>query len=72
MTRRRTTSSRPGFITSRLNAADRDQVHRVHDVLLELGADILDPPAEYDDDPGYYAVFCRDPDGFKLEVVHLP
>ena len=71
-TRRRTTSSLPGFHHLALNAADRDQVHRVHDVLLELGADILDPPAEYDYDPGYYAVFCRDPDGFKLEVVHLP
>jgi len=62
----------PGFHHLALNAADRDQVHRIHDVLLELGADILDAPAEYDYAPGYYAVFCRDPDGFKLEVVHLP
>ena len=23
-------------------------------------------------DPGYYAVFARDPDGFKIEVVHIP
>jgi hypothetical protein len=22
--------------------------------------------------PGYYAVFFYDPDGIKLEVVHLP
>ena len=34
-------------------------------------ADVLDAPAEYDYDPGYYAVFFRDPDGFKLEVVRL-
>jgi glyoxylase I family protein len=62
----------PGFHHLALNAADRAQVDRVHDVLIELGADILDAPAEYDYNPGYYAVFCRDPDGFKLEVVHIP
>ena len=62
----------PGFHHLALNAADRDQVHRVHRILLDLGADILDAPAEYDYDPGYYAVFFRDPDGFKLEVVHIP
>jgi catechol 2,3-dioxygenase-like lactoylglutathione lyase family enzyme len=55
-----------------LNAADRDQVDRVHDVLVSLGANILDPPAEYDYDPAYYAVYARDPDGFKIEVVHIP
>ena len=62
----------PGFHHLAVNAADRDQVHRVHDVLLKLGADILDAAAEYDTAPGYYAVVCRDPDGLKLEVVHLP
>ena len=62
----------PGFHHLALNAADRAQVDPVHDLLVELGADVLDPPAEYDYGPGYYAVFFRDPDGFKLEVVHLP
>jgi glyoxylase I family protein len=62
----------PGFHHLALNAADREQVHRVYDMLVDLGADILDAPAEYDYNPGYYAVFFRDPDGFKLEVVHLP
>jgi glyoxylase I family protein len=62
----------PGFHHLALNAVDRDQVDRVHDVLVSLGANILDPPAEYDYDPGYYAVFARDPDGFKIEVVHIP
>jgi len=62
----------PGFHHLALNAVDRDQVHRVHEVLLALDADILDAPAEYDYDPGYYAVFFRDPDGLKLEVVHIP
>jgi glyoxylase I family protein len=27
-------------------------------------------PREYDYTPGYYAVFLRDPDDLKLEVVH--
>ena len=62
----------PGFHHLALNAADRDQVDRVHDALAGIGADILDPPAEYDYNPGCYAVFARDPDGFKLEVVHIP
>jgi glyoxylase I family protein len=62
----------PGFHHLALNAADRDQVHRVHEILVGLGAEILDAPAEYDYDPGYYAVFFLDPDGLKLEVVHIP
>jgi glyoxylase I family protein len=62
----------PGFHHLALNAADRAQVHRVHEVLVGLGAEILDAPAEYDYDPGYYAVFFLDPDGLKLEVVHIP
>jgi catechol 2,3-dioxygenase-like lactoylglutathione lyase family enzyme len=62
----------PGFHHLALNAADRAQVDRVHELLVALGADVLDAPAEYDYNPGYYAVFFRDPDGFKLEVVHIP
>jgi catechol 2,3-dioxygenase-like lactoylglutathione lyase family enzyme len=61
----------PGFHHLALNAADREQVRRVHEVLVGLGAEILDPPGEHNDEPGYYAVFFRDPDGFKLEVVHI-
>ncbi|KAG0270072.1 hypothetical protein DFQ27_000729 [Actinomortierella ambigua] len=33
---------------------------------------ILDPPAEYQYMPKYYAVFFTDPSGFKLELVHTP
>lgn len=36
------------------------------------GGKILDPPKEYDYAPGYYAVFFTDPDGIKLEIVHIP
>lgn len=36
------------------------------------GGRILDPPREYDYTPGYYALFFADPDGIKLELVHIP
>ena len=36
------------------------------------GGKIIDPPKEYDYLPGYYAVFFNDPDGLKLELVHVP
>ena len=35
-------------------------------------AEIESEPREYAYSPGYYAVFFRDPDGLKLEVVHRP
>jgi hypothetical protein len=43
----------------------------VHELVLSLGAEILGPPAAYDDEPDHYAVFLRDPDGLKLEVLHV-
>jgi glyoxylase I family protein len=39
---------------------------RARDVELES------EPQEYTYIPGYYAVFFYDPDGLKLEVVHVP
>jgi catechol 2,3-dioxygenase-like lactoylglutathione lyase family enzyme len=53
------------------NASDRAHVDRVHELLRTVGAEILDPPGEYDDEPDHYAVFFRDPDGFKLEVLSV-
>jgi glyoxylase I family protein len=40
--------------------------------LRKAGATIESGPREYDYTPGYYAVFFRDPDGIKLEVLHRP
>jgi catechol 2,3-dioxygenase-like lactoylglutathione lyase family enzyme len=40
--------------------------------LREAGAEIESGPKEYGYIPGYYAVFFYDPDGIKLEVVHVP
>jgi glyoxylase I family protein len=39
---------------------------RAHRVEIESG------PEEYAYTPGYYAVFFYDPDGLKLEIVHVP
>jgi glyoxylase I family protein len=36
------------------------------------GGRVTDLPREYDYVPGYYAVFFTDPDGMKLELVHVP
>ena len=34
--------------------------------------EIESEPQEYTYQPGYYAVFFYDPDGIKLEIVHVP
>jgi catechol 2,3-dioxygenase-like lactoylglutathione lyase family enzyme len=38
----------------------------------EQGLEIETAPKEYDYRPGYDAGFFHDPDGIKLEVVHVP
>ena len=40
--------------------------------LRSQGAEIESGPEEYHYIPGYYAVFFYDPDGIKLEIVHVP
>lgn len=53
-------------------ASSREAVDALHKDLVAAGANILDAPAEYPYAPGYYATFFTDPDGIKLEFVHLP
>jgi glyoxylase I family protein len=62
----------PGLHHFAWNADSREEVDRFHRLLLERGVEVLDPPAEYDYEPGYYAVFFSDPDALKLELVHVP
>jgi glyoxylase I family protein len=62
----------PGLNHVAFNAEDRQQVQRLHDLLKEIGAKVLDPPAEYPYFPGYYAVYFTDPDGLKFEFVFWP
>ncbi len=62
----------PGLHHFAWNAENRQEVDRFHELLVERGVEVLDPPAEYGYEPGYYAVFFADPDGLKLELVHVP
>jgi catechol 2,3-dioxygenase-like lactoylglutathione lyase family enzyme len=39
---------------------------------LANGVLLESAPQEYTYSPGYYAVFFYDPDGLKLEIVHVP
>ena len=55
-------------------------VERAWDVMLDVeriapclpGAAIESSPREYTYFTGYYAVFFYDPDGIKLEILHVP
>lgn len=63
---------RVGLCEVAFRAENRAQVDAVATGLAGIGARILDPPREYPYRPGYYAVFFADPDGIKLELVHIP
>ena len=51
---------------SRAQVDDRAAWVRTQDVEVES------EPQEYTYRPGYYATFFYDPDGLKLEIVHVP
>jgi glyoxylase I family protein len=55
-----------------LEAASRSVVDERAEWLRERGAEIESGPEEYTYIPGYYAVFFYDPDGIKLEILHVP
>ena len=64
---------RVGLCEVAFRAESRAQVDALARDLPGIGASILDPPREYPEYvPGYYAVFFADPDGIKLELVHIP
>ncbi len=63
----------PGIHHLALRADSRKQVDQLYQTLLQVNAQILDPPKDYPKyEPGYYAVFFLDPDGIKLEYVFTP
>jgi len=53
-------------------APSREAVDAFHAAALAEGGSDAGAPGERDYTPGYYAAFARDPDGNKLEAVHLP
>jgi catechol 2,3-dioxygenase-like lactoylglutathione lyase family enzyme len=52
-------------------AASRAEVDRLHSELMGIGAAIVSPPREYPEynPPGYYALFFKDLEGIKYEIV---
>jgi glyoxylase I family protein len=55
-----------------LEASSRAAIDERAEWLRSQGAEIESGPEEYAYMPGYYAVFFYDPDGIKLELVHVP
>jgi glyoxylase I family protein len=53
-------------------ASSRAAVNERAEWLRREGVEIESGPEEYGYMPGYYAVFFFDPDGIKLEIVHVP
>jgi glyoxylase I family protein len=53
-------------------AASRDEVDERADWARMQQVEIESEPQEYTYLPGYYAAFFYDPDGLKLEIVHVP
>jgi catechol 2,3-dioxygenase-like lactoylglutathione lyase family enzyme len=63
---------RPGALHHlAFQAASRAEVDGLYEALQGIGAEIVEPPREYPEytPPGYYAVFFKDPDGIKYEIV---
>lgn len=53
-------------------ADSRADVDAMYSKLREIGATVLDPPADYAYFPEYYAVYFTDPDGIKFEFAYAP
>ena len=74
--RRRYDRFAPGPHHLAFQVDDDARVDEVHRVMMEAGAEVLDPPFDYGGRSGYgeryYAAYFADPDGFKIEVVHAP
>ncbi|AGH49268.1 glyoxalase/bleomycin resistance protein/dioxygenase [Sphingomonas sp. MM-1] len=63
----------PGVQHIAWRAESREDVDRLHALLVEQGIKVLDPPAHYPQYSGdYYALFFEDLDGIKLEYAHTP
>lgn len=53
-----------------IRVESKEMVDELYNKLLELGAEILDTPKAYPEyTSNYYAVFYKDPNGFKMEFM---
>lgn len=53
-------------------AKTREDVDRVHELVLELGGTVVHAPEEAQWAPGYYSLLFEDPDGIRLEINFVP
>jgi catechol 2,3-dioxygenase-like lactoylglutathione lyase family enzyme len=63
---------RPGALHHlAFRASSRTEVDGLHRELVKIGALIVSPPREYPEyvPPGYYALFFKDLEGIKYEIV---
>ncbi len=60
-------SAKPNSNRIAFVATSNDQIDRIAEALPRIGALEIEGP-NYDEGPGYYALFFADPDGHKLEV----
>lgn len=66
---------RPGSLHHLAFRADsREQVDQLYAKTRNIGATIVEAPREYPEyvPKGYYALFFKDPQGIKYEIVHAP
>lgn len=50
----------------------REDIDKLHAVLVEMKANIIHPPDQGPWAPGYYSVLFEDPDGIRLEANFVP
>jgi len=51
-------------------AGSRSEIDGLHKTLIKIGAQIVEPPKLYMEyGPDYYALFFKDPEGIKYELV---
>jgi glyoxylase I family protein len=62
----------PGLNHMAFTAEDRSDVEKMYALLKQMGATVLDAPAEYPYAPGYFAVYFTGPDGLKFEFAYVP
>jgi catechol 2,3-dioxygenase-like lactoylglutathione lyase family enzyme len=55
-----------------VSVESRAEVDATHERCKELGVKVHFPPEEDRDEPGYWALFFFDPDGFRIEVFNWP
>lgn len=55
-----------------LRAREREDIDEIGRFVEGLGATIVHPAREDGFAPGYYSVLFEDPDGIRIEAVHVP